>query len=478
MMKHLKHPVATLVALQSLLLFLILWSVWYMRYPYVIRWMESYTWWSDLSDLVSLGATMPADSLKVAGAWLMQFYYYPALGAALQSLLAVAVWLCGALIVVRLFRRAHVLLWLAYVPTLLFLSRQFWDHELDQSLRFLLVEFLLALLVLLVSCRVKRRLALPRLVANGYVATSATLLLLAWCPWQLLYGNRANAVHAYYCQLELLAEEQRWDDLLAIATPDQSQQNEIVRRFALLALIAKQRLTSDLFLYGIQSSDDFLFKDRDEPLCRHFNALFYRTLDMPNEVVHQSFQQQVQSTFGTSFGVLRQLAEAHLAMGNYPLARKYLAILSHSTVMRRWASQRQSRLAALRREHRPVESSQGQFYTSDLLVAMGAMSDRHPSDRRYADILLCGLLANKNGDEFYPAFKVIAQRQYAHGEPIPPCYEQALMLVAPMEPEVLRLFPVSRQTQQTFQQVMQLVQSGRQSQLPALVPYSFWAYFF
>lgn len=478
MMKLPKISSVALVAIEAVVLFLILWYVWYSRYYDVLRWMEGYTWWSDLPDLVALSCSMPADALKVAGAFLMQFYYYPLLGAAIQSLLAVGVFLCGAVVVASVAKRSAMLMWLPLVPTGLFLGGQFWDNELTRSLAFLIVSILAALVVWLVSRKVKWRLSVPTVVVNGYVMAVLTVSLMIWNVWQLAFSNPANEVHAYYCRLENLATDRQWDQLLEQATPDMAQQNEIVRRFALLGLVAKGRLTQEMFLYGVTSSEDFIFKDRDEPLCRHFNALFYRTLNMPNEVIHQSFQQQVQSTFGISFGVLRQLAETHLEMKHYALAKKYLDILSHSIVMRHWANERKAQLEAIRTARLRYEQRLDQFYTVDLLVAMGAMADRYPQDHRYADVLLCGLLANKNGDDFYPAFKVVASRQYAHGEPIPAYYEQALMLVAPAEPEVMRLFTISQPTQQAFQQVMRVVESGQKAQLPALVPNTFWAYVF
>ena len=165
-------------------------------------------------------------------------------------------------------------------------------------------------------------------------------------------------------------------------------------------------------------------------------------------------------------------------MKNYPLAKKYLDILSHSTVMKSWAEERRPQLEAIKNVKPDFEQRLDQFYSADLLVAMGAMADRYPTERKYADVLLCALLANKDGNQFYPAFKVIAERQYAHGEPIPAYYEQALMLVAPSEPEVMQLYKISQQTQDAFQNVMKLLNNGQKSQLPNLLPNSFWAYFF
>lgn len=477
-MKIPKISTSVAMALSALALFVSLWLVWYNNFYYVLKWMENYTFYSSSSDMIFLGAEMPEDVLKVVGAWLMQFYYYPVIGAAVQALLPVMVFLATAIVVVRLFKESHKLLWIAMIPVVYVVDNQFWDNELDKTLTAVLVSWGVALIVFILTLKKRRIFHLPSFISNGYVAVVATLMLLLASVYQLGYKDKSNNIHAFYCQLECLAEDRQWDEILELTPPGVAQESFIARRFALLALIEKGRLNKEMFLYGVTSAEDFIFKDHDEPLCRHFNSLFFRSMNMPNEVVRQSFQQQILSTFGTSFNVLRRLAVTNLKIKNYPLAKKYLDILSHSTVMKSWAEERRPQLEAIKNVKPDYEQRLNQFYSADLLVAMVAMADRYPTERKYADVLLCALLANKDGNQFYPAFKVIAERQYAHGEPIPAYYEQALMLVAASEPEVMQLYKISQQTQDAFQNVMKLLNNGQKSQLPNLLPNSFWAYFF
>lgn len=478
MMKNVKIPVAVVTVLYAVVLFVTLWLVWYGQFYYVLKWIECYTFYSSFKDMTFLGAVLPADTLKVVGAWLMQFYYYPAVGAAIQAFLPVLVFLAGAVVTVCLFQETRKLLWLPLIPVAYVVANQFWDHEMTKTLMAVSVSWGVAVAVFLLTLRKRPLLRLPAVVANIGVAAVATVVLLCCSVFPLAYGQKTNRIHAFYCQLECLAEDRQWDALLALVPPGVAQESFIARRFALLALIEKGRLVQEMFLYGVTSGEDFVFKDHDEPLCRHFNALFYRSMNMPNEVIRQSFQQQIQSTFGTNFNVLRRLSETCLEMKNYPLTKKYLDILSRSTAMKSWVNERRPQLEAIKNVKPVFEQRLSQFYSADLLVGMGAMADRYPNDRKYADVLLCALLANKDGNQFYPAFKVIAERQYAHGKPIPRYYEQALMLVAPTEPEVLQRYKISPETQQAFQHVMQLVNSGQKAQLQHLLPNSFWAYFF
>ena len=103
-MKIPKISTSVAMALSALALFVSLWLVWYNNFYYVLKWMENYTFYSSSSDMIFLGAEMPGDILKVVGAWLMQFYYYPVVGAVVQALLPVMVFLAAAIVVVRLFK--------------------------------------------------------------------------------------------------------------------------------------------------------------------------------------------------------------------------------------------------------------------------------------------------------------------------------------------------------------------------------------
>lgn len=478
MMKNFKLPLYIRISLYAVVVFGVLWYVWYHYYYYSMMWLEGYSFFSTLPDTTFLSAVFPYDTLKYIGAFLLQFYYYPVVGAALQAFYAVVIMLCAMTIVVRLFAYPSRSLWLATVPVPFFVGAQFWDTSLIRSLTWIVVFMVVAAVVYGITLRKCSILRLPSFLANVVVEVVAVLLILFFSVYNLGYKDSNNHVQEYFCKLEYLADTRQWDALLEIATPEKSQHSDIVRRFALLALIEKGVLNEQMFLYGVTSRDDFYFKDRDEPLCRSFNALFFRSLGMPNEMIHQTFQQQIQSNFGTCFTVLRRLAETNLETKNYVLAKKYMDILSHSTVMKGWVEKRKPQLEAIRNSKPVFEAKGEQFYTADVLVVAAAMHDRYPSVRKYADILLCGLLAERNGDEFYPAFKVIAEVQYSHGERIPHYYEEALMLIAPKEPEVLQKYTISRDVQDAFQNVMQLVNNGEIARMKSLCPNSFWAYFF
>ncbi|MGN0281864.1 MAG: DUF6057 family protein [Prevotella sp.] len=477
-MKLPKISLPLLMIIYLVVLFIGLWFVWYHCYYYVLLWLEGYSYYSDLSDLTFLASTLPDDICKIIGSYLLQFYYYPVAGAAIQATFPMLIMLCGMWVTVRLFRNAKGLLWLSLIPVVVFLFHQFWDTSLKDSILWCAASLALAIVVELATLRHRQPLHLPSFLGNKLLSAVASLALFGLSVYNLGFKDERNYIHHYYCQLEYLANERQWDELLRVVTPRHAQESFIARRYALLALNAKGLLAEKMFTYGVMSDADFLFVDRDEPLCHSFNAVLFRELGMPNEVIHHSFQEQAQSNFGISFNILRRLTETCLETKNYPLAKKYLDILSHSTVMKHWAEEHRPQLEAIRHAKPNYEINGEQFFSNDFLVTMGAMCDRYPQNRMYADYLLCGLLARKDGNEFYPAFQIVASRQYAHGERLPHYYEEALMLLAPQKPEIMEKYNISKEVREAFFDAMRMVKAGETGRLKTIIPNSYWAYFF
>ena len=112
-MKNFKLPLYVHVSLYAVTMFVALWCMWYFCYRHSLMWLEGFSFFSTLPDVLSLATELPDGILKYAGAFLLQFFYYPAVGAALQALFAVVIMLCAMVIVIRLFDNPTHLLWLA-----------------------------------------------------------------------------------------------------------------------------------------------------------------------------------------------------------------------------------------------------------------------------------------------------------------------------------------------------------------------------
>lgn len=478
-MKKIKTSTTLAVIFYAVCVFVCLWCTWYFSFYHTLMWYEKYSYFSTLPDLTALAAQFPDDLLIYIGAFLLQFFYYPAIGAAILAGLAVFVFLCGVIVIVRLLSHPVHFLWVALLPITMMVKQQFWDVHLTSALTWCISSAALALVVYIITISIHHRITIPSFLGHPIIAGSASVALMYLSVYNLAFKDQSSHVYQYYFRLEHLAETQQWDALLALATPEAAQSDEISRRYAVLALLEKGMLADNMFAYSITAPTDFWFVNRNEPLCCNYNALLFRSLNMPNEVIHQAFQQQIQSNFGTSFCVLRRLAETNLEAQNYALAKKYMDILSHSTLMKRWVEERIPQLEAIKDSVPISEGEKGeQFYMEDILVAMAEMINHYPKNPKYADLLLCGLLAQKDGNDFYPAFKIVAKNLYAHGEPIPRIYQEALMMTVPQKPEILEKYNIDKKTQEDFKHVMTMVHNGQNEQLRTIFPNSFWSYYF
>lgn len=427
-MKKLNVKMATwmVVALYVVVLFVISWTIWYYRYHYVLAWMEESSYFSTLPDFTFLGAMFPRDMLAYVGAYLLQFYYFPAVGAAIQALMPVLVFLAGCLMVVRWLGQPKRLLWLALIPVPLMVGCQLGSLDLVEPLKWVCASWVVALVAWAVSLLWRHPFSLPSFLRHAIWVVIVAVGLLAWSVYRLGYQDKESQRQAYYYTLNHLAEQHAWDDILSIVPPEVAKHNQIAKRYALLSLMEKGILPDNATQYGMTSIDDIYFKNCNEALLRRYNAILFEALDMPNEVIHQCYLQQIYAPFGTSFGVLRQLTDTYLHLHDYALAKKYLDVLSHSSVMKAWADERRPQLEAIRHSKPRYEQRKEQFLTGEMSLQVGEMILRYPRNRKLADLLLSGTLAQNDWQGFRAAYEVIAPYLYAHGEPIPKTYQQAL----------------------------------------------------
>ena len=477
-MRNCKLPIYVHVSLYAVTMFVVLWCMWYFCYYHSMMWFEGFSYFSTFPDALSLATVLPDDILKYAGAFLLQFYYYPAVGAALQAFFAVVIMLCAMAVVIRLLDNPSHLLWLAALPVPFFVGGQYWDYTLTRTLTWIIVSVVIAVVVYVITIWKHKPLHLPTFIANVVVELAALLIITGFSAYNLCYKDTSCTEYERIWEMEHLADARQWDALLDIATPDKAHENGFCRRYALLALLEQGRLAESMFLYNVTSTNDFWFKEREEPMCRNYNAMLFRSLGVSNEVIHNAFQQQLQSEFGVSFTVLRRLVETNLDAKNYALAKKYMDVLSQSTVMKHWVEERKERLEAIKNVKPTTEAKGEQFESLDLMVVASEMFNLHPNNRKYADMLLCGLLAEKNCKDFYLAFRVIADKQYAHSERIPRYYQEALMLLSVNTPGVLDGYSIDSDVRSEFQDVKKLVKNGEKDRVKSLYPNTFWAYYF
>lgn len=475
-MKKLSLTPSRLLILVSVVLFLIFWSVWFFCYRHYLIWLEGYSFFSTLPDFLTQYFDAKEGIPGYIGAFLHQFYAMPALGAVIQSFLAVWPAVCAGIILLRLFRNPEGLLWIALLPLAYVTYRQYWDLHMYHTIIANAVSTLLMLAAVAVTAIRRPQWNVPGWLSNKYVNYVLILAATILSVYFLTGLYPSNKVHEEYAKLEYLGENHRWKDILETVSPKDAKEDEFKRAYALLALSESGLLADYAFRYGLDGQDNFVFSDKIDPLYLNYNALFYQCHDMHNAVIHQAYQQGVQSVTGVSFSTLRRLADTYIELKDYSLAKKYVDILSHSTCHRSWVKVRLSKLEEIRNAVPAYEYDQYKATISNFAHTISSMVDRNRNNRKYADLLLCSLLADEEGEQFKQIFRYVAERQYPAGTPIPRLYEEALILIAMVDPGVLAGYQISEDTRSRFADYVGLMNAGRGTQALRKHADTYWAY--
>lgn len=491
-----------ILLIQSLLLIPVVFVFWIVAYPETLQWMEEYSFFSTLPDFTHLQVRLPGDALRYVGAFVLQFYRWTWVAAALQTLFA---WTVMALASYTLWRvlRIEKLMWAAYIPTAIFVSRQCLYRDLEWSFVWVIVMALVA-----IAARLFVRRPVLAKYSDDYQANTsqkrgknevkpkrsrfAMALIYVILPAVLLGVGFYVSVSDLDCafrerihKMEHLAEEQKWEEILEFVTPEVALNDGALKRYAILALLETDMLANRAFEYGVTTPDDFYFMDRDEFVGIYYNSLLYKSMGVDDEVIHLMYLLNEHSRLGFSFRSLRTMADAYLRIGDALLAEKYLTILSHTTCHGAWLKPRWEKLAALKANPvpRPTEPSdvavgahglQGQ---AQLLNESLRLLEAFPTNKKIVDVLLCGLLAICDVENFGKYFDKYAPQAYA-GHKMPLYYEEALILYSYIDRTIYERFPVRQARLNDFQRFSQYMNSGQKSMARQSAPRSFWAYMY
>lgn len=491
-----------ILLIQSLLLIPVVFVFWIVAYPETLQWMEEYSFFSTLPDFTHLQVRLPGDALRYVGAFVLQFYRWTWVAAAFQTLFAWAVMALASYTLWRVLRIEKVM-WTAYIPTAIFVSRQCLYRDLEWSFVWVIVMALVA-----IAARLFVRRPVLAKYSDDYQANTsqkrgknevkpkrsrfATALIYIVLPAVLLGAGFYVSVSDMDCafrerihKMEHLAEEQKWEEILEFVTPEVALNDDALKRYAILALLETDMLANRAFEYGVTTPDDFYFMDRNEFVGIYYNSLLYKSMGVDDEVIHLMYLLNEHSRLGFSFRSLRTMADAYLRIGDALLAEKYLTILSHTTCHGAWLKPRWEKLAALKANPvpRPTEPSdvavgahglQGQV---QLLNESLRLLEAFPTNKKIVDVLLCGLLAICDVENFGKYFDKYAPQAYA-GHKMPLYYEEALILYSYIDRTIYERFPVRQARLNDFQRFSQYMNSGQKSMARQSAPRSFWAYMY
>lgn len=228
-------------------------------------------------------------------------------------------------------------------------------------------------------------------------------------------------------QVMQYAVASQWDSLLGALPSPAEATDPAVRPFLLLALSEKGLMPDNLERLGADSPDCFRFPNPATREERLLNALFYASLDIYNEAIHQIFEIALQSPDGMNFQSLRLLADYFLKAGNVPVAEKYLTLLEHTSCHGSWTARRRDfiRQQGDNLGGTPDESPVDVFIGSyPFLQEVSLLLSLHPEHVRLEEYYLSALLLNGEPERFRDVFNHLPYQKQV--KKIPEAYRRHL----------------------------------------------------
>lgn len=449
-----------------ILISVLLWAMWFFLCPYSLVLLEGFDFFAALPDFTFLNLDIPGAPLKYISAFLLQFYAHPALAAVIHTLLPMLSVFCIWLI----FKNV----WIALLPLPLLLWYQTGDLSLVPYLTGVAVSALAAVVYHIFASFVRVSFPQPKILNSkwlGISMVSVSVLMSLFVIWNGYVRNGYEKI----ARLDYLVENRMWNEVIDSVSPQEAGYDDYRRKCVLLALSETGRLADDAFLYGLSGSSDFVFGNTENVMYRNFNMNFYSTSGLVNPTVYYAFQQATQFVLGMNFDSARCLADTYLKVGDYALAKKYLDILSHSSCHGKWVRDRLDKLESIR-DAVPEYRVDEKHIWGNFVYDMSLMHERCPEDRRFADFLLCALLADRNKDLFYKYFQDVAAEHYQSS--IPRLYQEILLLIAQEEPEAASRYEISEEVRDQYKNFVYLVSSGREKVARKRYSGTYWAYLY
>ena len=454
-----------------ILAFIAIWATWLLLCPYYLRLLEGFDFYTALPDFWNLNLDIEESVFRGISGYMLQFYAYPAAGAAIHAFLSILMVLSVDLTVRKIFKDSDNLIWIAFAFLPLITHQLIKDISLVPALKCLAISLSVTAAAYLLSFRVKPFIPMPGFLKNIWSASVIMVIILGISGY-MVYDKLVKSGSEELAYMDYLVEEKNWDKILEEIQPQYAQQNGTIRKYALLALSQKGILTDKAFAYGLSSSNDFLFHKTDQAILRNFNMKFYSCLGMHNTTIHYAFQQATQFHLSMNFNAARSLADTYLELKDYTLAKKHIEILSHSSCHSRWVEERMEKLESIKGCTPEYSEINQKHMWGKMIPDMYFMTERYPEDKRYREYLLCSLLADRKVGKFYEAF----QKTYHEGEPVPFLYQEALLTIIGRQPEELRKYDISPDIFMAFRDFEQLAFTGKRTNAKRKYAGTYWAY--
>lgn len=359
------------------------------------------------SDYFSEVFRSPWPISNLLGDFLVQFYYFPVLGAAINGLLVAGVYLC--IRVVTRFIPCSVVPAAASCLTWWLLCRAI---DPVPAVRILLLSGVAAAISLPLPIRRRK----PVLWAELAVS-------LAVCGFSAFVAtDKTVSGNEKWAKLQDAMEKSDWDRALEVATPEATTADGRMLPYAILALGESGRLPYRLIEYPVTDGSDFDFAGYSDQIVFFFNSLLAASMCDYAESIHGVFQSSCSYKHNTGFGSLRALIRYNALAGNREMVEKYVKVLSRSVLNSGYGKRYLQMMKDGERACGPNDSWNREVRShnevENLLYAMtsGVVS------RALLDRILCYYIVTGRNDLFVKTFDSVKQ----YYDPVPPLFEMQI----------------------------------------------------
>ena len=419
--------------------------------------------------------------------FLIQFFYYPAIGSALLALMAGSGYGLTRFLLFRLSGKRDRL-HLSVIPSLaLFFYTMSADHELTWVTGWVLA---LSVLCLVLKCwrphtpllPIGTFLRLPRRpwVRHSLTATALLVYLLGGYAWFVRHYNRKEGI---MLKTEQFVRHKEWAQVLDYTDRylQTGKTNQLMAYFRSLALFHTGQLPYRLFDYPATLGVKTLYlpwnSNSRESEYGHF---VYEDLGYINEAHRWEFEAMV--VWGETASHLLNLARYNIVNHRPRVAQRFLNKLKLSLFYRSQALRLEAQLTTgqadgIRNALDQVQDTPARFSNVlNLGPELEYLCDKDPQNRMAFEYLMSYLLLSNHIQRFADNIHRIRHFNYPA---LPPLYEEALYIYRlKVGEEAFRQigFQISADTQERFHRYYELMKAGKTAALQAEFGNSYWFY--
>lgn len=280
----------------------------------------------------------------------------------------------------------------------------------------------------------------------------------------------------YLKKLDYDARQGRWDKIID-EYPAKSS-NYLYLSYLNMALAEKGQLAERAFSFDQQNVNGLIINWNKTASVSALLSHIYYTIGNIALAQQMAFESNISTMGGTNPYMVQRLVQTNLIYGAYPVAEKYIDMLSNTLFYKEWAEEHRRFLyndAAL--EQDPILGAKRKNLVDDSFLSLWgydfiAIAGQNPANKAPAEYLGVSHLLAKD----VLGFKDLVETYY--GTPLMPVlprsYQEALIVFSENDPEYWKRFDIPEAMILRFQEYKKQVLANRNSgNLPNLLRRSF-----